>query len=117
MSENLDNQVKRALEGLLVEAYVKRGRVHASADSDALRKAWPDALSAWLRDRTESSANAEEDIRAELLMRGIELTLDDAGDAGARMLAQLKAEPPDFGKMSDHPMLDQLLAKLEEKPN
>jgi hypothetical protein len=50
-------------------------------------------------------------------MRGIELTMDQAGDAGAKMLAEMRARIPDFDKMADHPMLDQLLAKMEEKPN
>lgn len=117
MSDGLSDQVKRAVEGLLIDDYIKRGRPHASANTEALRQAWPDALRSWLENRTETAATAEEDIRAELLMRGIELSIADAGDAGAAMLAEMKAQPPDFEKMAEHPMLDHLLAKMEEKPN
>ena len=117
MSDNLHGRVKRALEALTIESYIKRGRRHASADTVALRQAWPEALRVWLEARTESSENAEEDIRAELLMRGVEVSMSDAGEAGAKMLAEIKGREPDFEDMAEHPAIREVLAKMDEKPN
>jgi hypothetical protein len=117
MSDDLDHQVKRALEALLIECYIKRGRAHASTASDALRQSWPEAFCAWIEDRTEANGNLEEDIRAELLMRGIEISLDDAGEAGAKMLAEIRGLEPDLDEMAEHPAMRQLMAKIDEKPN
>lgn len=117
MGDDLGNQVKRALEALLIEGYIKRGRSHASTTTDALRHSWPEAFRAWMKDLSEVSGNLEEDIRAELLMRGVEVSLDDVGEAGEKLRAELTALDIDFDRMAEHPGMRQLLAKMDEKPN
>lgn len=120
MPKSLDQELHDALSRMEVRKYLDRGRACEHESTDVLREMWLAAYARWIDDLSEESSVAEENIRAELLLRGVEMKWTDASPEAVakteRMLADRSARIAELVEGGEqHPPLDEILDELAKK--
>jgi hypothetical protein len=99
-----------AIEAVVVRDYLRRGRQYAALSDEAAKRAWIEAFRCWVGTRDRLTSDAENDARAELLIRGLRLP---EGEVAAELL-MIAAEVARLGPLQDTADDDAMAAEIDE---
>lgn len=117
---DVDDKMHAALNRIAIRRYLDRGRVHERDDTEALKKSWAAAYERWINDPCTDNDVDEENIRAELLLRGVEMRLTDASPAAVAKMEELWTERRDkinalIESGASHQILDEIMDEVAGK--
>jgi hypothetical protein len=105
--------VLAAIEAIHIRAYVARGRILADIAPDILASMWVERYKAWVAAPGPATSTAEEDARAELLIRGLPLPKEQvAADQAAYLAANQHRRPSTVEDLANDPALGRVVDKI-----